>query len=192
MTFIQQLWLIVAGIWIVLEVVVVYKTRVSINDSAPQLKGYRSERLIWLVVVCSVIGAFGFKYLQLVQLPMAYGLRQIIALVFMLMGLAIRFYAIKSLGRFFSTTVVIQTEHLLVAHGLYQYIRHPAYTGLLLSFFATGIAMGDILALLMLVLPLGFFLKQRICVEEAILVSYFGKDYVDYSVRTKKLIPWLY
>ena len=80
----------------------------------------------------------------------------------------------------------------MINHGLYHYIRHPAYTGLVLSFFATGIAMGDFLALLVLVLPLLYVLKKRISVEEVILIRYFGKDYLDYAVRTKKLIPWLY
>ena len=107
-------------------------------------------------------------------------------------GLMIRFSAIITLGRFFSTKAVIQPEHLLINHGLYHYIRHPAYTGLVLSFFATGIAMGDFLALLVLVLPLLYVLKKRISVEEVILIRYFGKDYLDYAVRTKKLIPWLY
>ncbi len=192
MTFIQQLWLILAGIWTVLEILVGYKTRVSFHDSVPQLKNYQKEHLIWLVVVISIIGAFGFKHLQLVQLPMSYGVRQIIALIMMSIGLMIRFYAIKRLGRFFSTTVVIQNEHALITHGLYQFIRHPAYTGLLISFFAIGVAMGDILAILILVLPLGLFLKQRISVEEDILIGHFGKDYLEYAVRTKKLIPWLY
>ena len=192
MTFIQQLWLILAGIWIVLEVAVVYKTRVSVDDSFSLVNSYRSDRLIWLAVVFSIIGAFVFKQLQLAQFPISYGLRQIMALVLMSMGLMIRFCAIKSLGRFFSTTVVIQTEHLLIDHGLYHYIRHPAYTGLLLSFFATGIAMGDFLAMLVLLRPITYVLYQRISVEEALLISYFGKNYQNYAVRTKKLIPGLY
>ena len=190
MTFIQELWLMLASTWIVLELIIIYKTRVS-GDGTGQ-RGYRSEKLIWWVVVLSIIGAFGFKQLHLVQIPINYDLRQLVSFVLMSIGLLVRFSAVNSLGRFFSTTAVIQTEHLLIEHGLYHFIRHPAYTGLLLSFFATGIAMGDFLALLVLLLPISYVLNQRISVEETLLISYFGKSYQSYMLRTKKLIPGLY
>ena len=190
MTFIQELWLMLASTWIVLELIIIYKTRMS-GDGTGQ-RGYRSEKLIWWVVVFSIVGAFGFKQLHLVQIPINYDLRQLVSFVLMSIGLLVRFSAVKSLGRFFSTTAVIQTEHLLIEHGLYHFIRHPAYTGLLLSFFATGIAMGDFLALLVLLLPIAYVLNQRISVEETLLISYFGKSYQSYMLRTKKLIPGLY
>ena len=131
MTFIQELWLMLASTWIALELIIIYKTRVS-GDGTGQ-PGYRSEKLIWWVVVFSISVAFGFKQLHLVQIPINYDSRQIMSFGLMSIGLLVRFSAVKSLGRFFSTTAVIQTEHLLIDHGLYHYIRHPASTQIFLT-----------------------------------------------------------
>lgn len=191
MTPIQQLWLLLGSSWAMLEMAIVYKTRLPCNR--PDRQKYRSEQLIWLVVIASLILALGVKQLHLLVLPMAYLPRQAIALGLLTIGLGLRFYAVISLGRFFSTTAMTQSRHVLIDHGPYQVIRHPAYTGLFISFFAAGLAMGDLLAIMLLLGPLTYVLNQRILVEEQGLIEHFGqKTYGDYCYRTKKLIPWLY
>lgn len=190
MTSIQQLWLLLGSSWAMLEIAIVYKTRLPCNRSDRQK--YRSEKLIWVVVIASLMVALGFKQLHLAALPFAYFQRQGIALFLLSIGLALRFYGVLSLGRFFSTTAVTQSQHVLIDHGPYHFIRHPTYTGLLISFFAAGLAMGDMLAILSLLCPVTYVLNQRIRVEEQGLIEHFGQAYCDYSYRTKKLIPWLY
>ncbi|MDZ4151094.1 isoprenylcysteine carboxylmethyltransferase family protein, partial [Methylicorpusculum sp.] len=106
--------------------------------------------------------------------------------------LALRASALLNLGRFFSTTVITHSEHQLIETGPYRWLRHPAYTGLLISFFAAGLAMGDMLALLVLLAPITFVLYQRIQIEEQWLLGHFGEAYTLYCLRTKALIPWLY
>ncbi|MDP1666278.1 MAG: isoprenylcysteine carboxylmethyltransferase family protein [Methylobacter sp.] len=190
MTSIQHLWLLLGSSWAMLEMAIVYKTRLPCNRSDEQK--YRSEQLIWGVVVASLSVALGFKQLHLAVLPLAYFQRQGIALILFTIGLALRFYAVLSLGRFFSTTAMTQSQHVLIDHGPYHFIRHPAYTGLLISFFAAGLAMGDLLAILSLLCPVTYVLNQRIRVEEQGLIDHFGQVYCDYCERTRKLIPWLY
>lgn len=95
-------------------------------------------------------------------------------------------------GLFFTTQVSIQTTHRLFNKGPYRYIRHPSYTGLILSFSGAGIAMGDFLSLFILLIPLIYILIKRINIEEPLLQRHFGKDYAHYCQRTKKLIPGLY
>lgn len=190
MTSIQHLWLLLGSSWAILEMAVAYKTRLPCNRSDEQK--FRSEKLIWVVVIVSLIVALGFKQLHLAVLPIDYFQRQGIALLLLTIGLALRFYAVLSLGRFFSTTAMTQPQHILIEHGPYHFIRHPAYTGLLLGFFAAGLAMGDLLAVLFLLCPVTYVLTQRIRVEEQGLVDHFGQVYCDYCYRTKKLIPWLY
>lgn len=186
MTFIQLLWLLLGSSWAIVEFNIARKTRVPCSET------YRSEKRIWLVVVIALSVALLFKQWQLLKLPIAYLPRQAIALIILSLGLALRFHAIWVLGRFFSTTATTQHQHSLIEKGAYQFIRHPAYTGLLISFFAAGFAMGDLLAMLCLVCPIAYVLNQRIETEEQLLTDYFGQLYYDYSQRTKKLIPWLY
>jgi protein-S-isoprenylcysteine O-methyltransferase Ste14 len=190
MTPIQLFWLILGTTWAAIEIVIAIKTRVQFTTTA-QFE-YRSERLIWLVVTIALIAALLLKQQHFMTLPIAVFNRQIIAIVFFIAGIVLRCYAVFSLGQFFSTTVITQDSHILIEHGPYQWIRHPAYTGLLSSFFAAGIAMGDILALLGLVCPIAYVLSQRIDIEEQWLREHFGTVYNDYCLRTKKLIPLLY
>ncbi|MCK9634679.1 isoprenylcysteine carboxylmethyltransferase family protein [Methylobacter sp. Wu8] len=190
MTSIQQLWLLLGGSWAMLEMAIVYKTRLPCRRSDRQK--YRSEKLIWVVVIASLIAALAFKQLHLAVLPIDYFQRQAVALILLTIGLTVRFYAVLSLGRFFSTTATTQSEHVLIDRGPYHLIRHPAYTGLLIGFFSAGLAMGDLIAILSLLCPVAYVLNQRIRVEEQVLIEHFGPVYDDYRFRTKKLIPWLY
>ena len=190
MTFIQQLWFLLGASWMILEIIIVLKTRVACI--AMDQQKYRSEVLIWVVVMAALGVALTFKYMHFMELPIDYLQRQYIAFVLLSLGLGLRFFAVSSLGRFFSTTAMTQHEHALIEKGPYHFIRHPAYTGLLISFFAAGLAMGDGLALLSLFCPVAYVLKQRIRIEEQGLLEYFGPVYYDYICRTKKLIPWLY
>jgi len=190
MTSIQLFWLILGTTWAAIEIAIATKTRVQFT-STTQLE-YRSESLIWLVVVIALVAALWLKQQHLVTLPIAIFNRQIIAMVFFITGIVLRCYAVFSLGEFFSTTVITQDSHILIEKGPYRVIRHPAYTGLLSSFFAAGIAMGDGLALLILICPIAYVLSQRIRIEEQWLSKHFGNIYNDYCLRTKKLIPWLY
>lgn len=185
----QILWLILACIWAIVEIAIVVKTR-TLDESKPA--AFRSAKWIWWAIIASLLMALAFKRLQLVPIPLDYQLRQIIALFIFSFGLALRFYAIASLGRFFTTTAMVQDQHQFINHGPYSIIRHPAYSGLLISFFAAGLAMGDGLALLSLCAPLAYVLAKRIQYEESLLVGYFGQVYYDYCQCTKKLIPWVY
>lgn len=189
MTSIQILWLLLGSSWTLLEISIAVKTRVPCLGNQQK---YRSEKLIWLVVIVAVLSALGFKQLQLMKLPIPYLPRQWLALLVFSLGLGLRFHAIFSLGRFFSTTAVTQHQHVLIEQGAYRWIRHPAYTGLLISFLAAGLAMGDVLALTVLLCPIAYVLNQRIAVEEHLLIEHFGQLYYDYCLHTKKLIPWLY
>lgn len=190
MTTIQLFWLNLGASWAAIEIVIALKTRVKFT-AIGHLE-YRSERLIWLVVAVALCSALWVKQMHLAVLPIAIYYRQPIAILLFISGLALRCYAVLSLGKFFSTSVVTIEQHVLVERGPYRFIRHPAYTGLFISFFAAGFAMGDALALLALIIPITYVLTQRILIEEQWLTDHFGKNYHDYSLRTKKLLPWIY
>ncbi len=71
-------------------------------------------------------------------------------------------------------------------------MRHPSYTGILLIFVAMGLATRNWLGLGIIVLLPTAALLYRIHVEEAALTGAFGKEYAEYSQRTKRLIPGIY
>jgi protein-S-isoprenylcysteine O-methyltransferase Ste14 len=113
-------------------------------------------------------------------------------LVIMWAGLALRAWAIHHLGGLFRAVVVIQRDHRLVTTGPYRYLRHPSYTGALVAALGFGVALGHWTSMLVLVVGWMAGIAYRIRVEEAALRGAFGRDYDEYSARTRRLIPKLY
>lgn len=107
-------------------------------------------------------------------------------------GLALRWYSMAWLGRLFTYDVAIAADHRVVDTGPYRLIRHPAYTGSLMTFAGLGVYGGNMLSLLVLLAPIVLAFLHRIAVEEAALESALGRRYVDYAARTRRLIPFVY
>jgi protein-S-isoprenylcysteine O-methyltransferase Ste14 len=115
--------------------------------------------------------------------PLAMGL------VIFALGLVLRGWAVHELGRFFKFTVVVQPDHQVIDTGPYRLIRHPSYTGLLMTALGVGIALGTWLSIPAVVLPplIGFSLRIRH--EERVLAAELGEPYRAYMQRTHRLIP---
>ena len=110
----------------------------------------------------------------------------------MLLGFAIRVWAVSVLGSSFRTTVETHRDQKVTKEGPYRLVRHPSYTGLLLLCTGSGIATRNWLSLIVsIVLPLAA-LVYRIRVEEEMLATSLGAEYQEYRKRTKRLIPGLW
>ena len=107
----------------------------------------------------------------------------------LVLGVAVRTWAILTLGRLFKFVVVIQDGHHVVDSGPYRFVRHPSYTGGLLALVGAGIGLGNWISILAAAgVPL-LAIMIRIAVEEARLTRDLGDDYRSYASRTKRLIP---
>ena len=87
--------------------------------------------------------------------------------------------------------VEIATGHELIERGMYRVIRHPSYTGLLLSFLGLGFAFRNWISLAVVMTVTFLALSYRVRVEEAALIEHFGDRYREYMKRTKRFIPGL-
>lgn len=114
------------------------------------------------------------------------------ALVMLASGLAVRWAAVFSLGASFSTNVAIHATQKLRATGLFRWVRHPSYTGMLIIFTAVGLYERNWLSLTVLIIFPTAALLYRIHVEEMALKEAFGNQYVEYQRRTRCLIPLIY
>ena len=95
------------------------------------------------------------------------------------------------LGTLWSGSVTAKADHRIVDTGPYALVRHPIYTGLLLSAFATAALYGTALAVLgALLILLGFWIKARL--EERFLRAELGAEAYDaYASRVGMLVPGL-
>lgn len=117
---------------------------------------------------------------------------QIAGLAFLCIGMVIRFSAMRTLGRFFTSVVTVCSDHQIISTGLYKYMRHPSYTGALLAHLGLGLAFGSWGSLSLSVLPFLVAAWYRIRVEEEVLVNSFGADYSRYASKTSRLIPKIF
>ena len=76
----------------------------------------------------------------------------------------------------------------LVVTGVYSFVRHPIYGGLILAAFGWAISQASIVAVALAV-ALAAFLLVKSMREEAWLEQRFP-DYAAYRARTRRLIPW--
>jgi protein-S-isoprenylcysteine O-methyltransferase len=113
-------------------------------------------------------------------------------MIVMIAGQLLRWWSIATLGRLFTVNVAIREGHQLIDSGPYRYIRHPAYTAILLFHVGAGLCLCNALSLIALTVPTTLVLLNRIRVEEDVLLSGLGDRYRGYMTRTKRLIPGLY
>jgi protein-S-isoprenylcysteine O-methyltransferase len=189
------MWLHVIGktlywAWIVTEVLVLVVTRTRRGGGEVRDRG--SLIVLWVVIFGSMsVGSWVGATYQ----PTAFHTGQwfrYVCLFLLALGLAIRWTAIYTLGKTFSANVAIHATQRLNQSGLFRWMRHPSYTGILLIFLAVGLDTRNWLGLgIIVLLPLAALL-YRIHVEEAALTGAFGTEYVEYSRRTKRLIPGIY
>lgn len=107
-------------------------------------------------------------------------------------GMALRLWSIRTLGRYFSTQLVVQGEHQLITAGPYRFLRNPSYTGGLITMSGLGISLGNGISLAILLLTgLGVYV-WRIRTEEKMLAGAFGERYQEYKKRTWALIPFVW
>jgi len=106
-------------------------------------------------------------------------------------GMALRFYAIAVLGAFFTTTVAIAPEQPVIEAGPYRIIRHPSYTGFLITLLGLGLSLTNWLSMLVIMGCALLGVSYRIHVEEHVLKAQLGQRYQEYMRRTKRLIPFV-
>jgi protein-S-isoprenylcysteine O-methyltransferase Ste14 len=115
-----------------------------------------------------------------------------LGIILILVGIALRWYAIYTLGRFFTRDVATQAGQVVIQTGPYRLIRHPSYAGLLIAMFGLGLALTNWASLIALVVITTIGFLFRISIEERALVEALGEPYRHYMQRTRRLIPFIW
>ncbi len=115
----------------------------------------------------------------------------VLALCLMWTGIALRQWAVWVLGRFFTVVVRVADDQHVVDRGPFAWVRHPSYTGLVLTLAGVGISIGNWLSLVALVVLSTTGLLVRIRVEEEALMSTLP-GYPEYARGRARLVPGLW
>ncbi len=79
----------------------------------------------------------------------------------------------------------------MINNGPYQLVRYLSYTGLFLTLVGLGLAVQSWGAILVFLLVFSCALAYRIHIEEKVLISNLGNDYIEYMKKTKRIIPYI-
>jgi protein-S-isoprenylcysteine O-methyltransferase Ste14 len=183
-------WTWLYSAWIASEVLIAIATRTRRGGGEVRDRG--TQVLLWIVIIGSITAVRWTT--DAVAAPIfgrAHWLR-VAGLLLLAAGLAIRWAAILNLGSAFSANVAIRKAQRVRTTGLYRYVRHPSYLGLVLIFLAIGIYSRNWIGLAIAVVPPALALLYRIRVEERALREAFGEEYIAYSRTTKRLLPGIY
>jgi protein-S-isoprenylcysteine O-methyltransferase Ste14 len=113
-----------------------------------------------------------------------------IGFVLAVAGLAFTVLARRHLATNWSGEVTLKVDHELITSGPYGWVRHPIYTGLLLGFVGSALALGEWRGIVAVVL-VGLALWRKLRMEERGMRQLFGQRYVDYEQRVPALVPFV-
>ena len=95
------------------------------------------------------------------------------------------------LGIVNSVRLRVVEKQRLVKEGVYGHIRHPLYLGEILRNTGFALAASSLYGQILMILG-NSMLLFRIRIEEKMLVEEFEEEYIEYMLRTKKIIPYIY
>jgi len=181
--------LIISFLWLISEISLAFLKR---SSRAGKDLDKSSLRILWITILVSIAVGIYMAKSGIGRINIYVRETYFTGLFFILAGLLLRWIAIFQLRKYFTVNVSIREDHQLIQIGLYRYLRHPSYSGSLLSFLGLALVFNNWLTFLIIFLPILFAFLYRISVEEAELQKSFGENYLAYAQRTKKLIPGIY
>ena len=179
---------ILLGVWVLGELWIRVRSHLNRRGSRPVDQGSM------LVVIALAATGVGGAFVLAGNVPgaaIAHGRWAlfVVGLVLMGGGIAIRQWAVAVLGRFFTIDVRVQPGQAVVDSGPYRWVRHPSYTGLIMTFVGIGLALGNWAALAVVAVVPTAGLLVRIRVEERALLESLGEPYRRFAASRPHLFP---
>lgn len=102
-------------------------------------------------------------------------------LVVFIFGTVVRFWSYYTLGKYFTFEIQVQKDQTIISSGPYRYFAHPGYVGQFLMFMSSLLfyAIHPFLNVPFLCY-ICYRFYHRIKEEEVMLITHFGKKYMDY------------
>jgi protein-S-isoprenylcysteine O-methyltransferase Ste14 len=181
-------WVIFYG-WLAAEIWIGYRRRRLPTGAIDHDSGSKAWLIgsIWATAALGIGSAFAFPDAAITAArPEVF----VAGLILMVAGLALRWYSIRVLGTSFTCEVTTRPGQEVVQSGPYRWVRHPSYTGGLITVLGLLLCCVNLVSLAALAVAVAGY-AYRIRVEERALATNLGPAYIDYMLRTKRLIPFV-
>jgi protein-S-isoprenylcysteine O-methyltransferase Ste14 len=188
-----SIFLVACSIWIIPEMIGAFRQTAKASRKEASVKDRGSMGILiglqWIGLALNfLLGAF---------LPAAAISWQrtglfLLGVAAILLGVSLRWYAIWTLGNYFTRDVAVSADQKIVQNGPYRSIRHPAYSGTFLTMLGVGLTMTNWAALVTLLTCVFLGHMYRIHVEEEALMQTIGQPYITYMRHTWRIIPLVF
>jgi protein-S-isoprenylcysteine O-methyltransferase Ste14 len=115
----------------------------------------------------------------------------VVGTAFAIMGVAFAIWSRQLLRNNWSGEIAIMEGQRLIHSGPYAIVRHPIYTGMLLTLLGTMLVAATVGSVLGFVLAI-ISLWPKAHMEEQFLMAEFRELYINYQHKVKFLIPFIY
>lgn len=149
---------------------------------------YTSKGIGFVIIQVLLFVAFLFN-VQVGEISFPSGITKLGVVLFNV-GVIIIIVSLIQLNRNLSPFPIPKENGALIQNGLYSMIRHPIYTGILITFLGSSIRKDSFYKLsITALLFLLFYFKSKY--EERLLIDEFD-EYKTYIKKTKRFIPFLF
>jgi protein-S-isoprenylcysteine O-methyltransferase Ste14 len=178
-----RLWTVLAVVWLVARIGI---KKAKQRESSSEFVLHAIPVLVGFVLLFAK-GNWGWlNYRGLPDVPAIW----MTGLALTMLGIGISIWARLTLGRNWSSVVTLKQGHELIRTGLYRWIRHPIYTGLLLAMFGTAMCKGHLRGWIgVAIVAATFYFKARR--EERFLRQEFGAGFEEHARQTGMFLPKL-
>lgn len=192
MSFLASKWLILIGGLVILGHQLWLHFQYA--DQKPVQKPNTWQQFLSLLTVGLGITAVGMLVFDVGHMPfirngMGAVVRAIGALLF-ISGVGVRIWSLNSLQENYAPDLRIKSGMKLIRSGAYAWLRHPFYLSVFSLAFGAGLALENWIVLIF-ALGLVPVVRQRIRLEEDMLLEYFQEEYRHYRERVPMLFPGL-
>lgn len=148
-------------------------------------------QIIWSVYAVQLAAILEATYLRYPR-SVEWDATAVIALAAAALGLALRTWAVLTMGKFFTMHISVEQGQRIVRSGPYAMVRHPSYLGAFVLYLSTTVFLHAWFSAIAaaVVLPCAFL--RRVYREEKALKEKFGAEYESYCTGVKRLLPGIW
>ena len=166
---------------------IIFESRISIKekDKGNKTSDHGTLEFYAISQACTFLSALWVKTVWLSP-----NFIHFLGVLIFLSGIFIRYWAITTLGNYYSHIVRKVHDHIIIETGPYKLIRHPAYLGMIIGHLGIVLYFFNLITLLIFIFAFIPAVILRIFVEEKTLFKIGG--YSNYAENRKRLIPLIW
>jgi methyltransferase len=160
----------VAAAVVVFAFMAVEARRAARNERAPRaLGGIEPPGDVYAWMQVAYPGAFAAMFAEAAMRHVPTPSLAIAGGIVFTLAKVVKWWAILTLGRFWTFRVIVVPDATLVSRGPYRFLRHPNYVGVIGELVGVGLLTGAVVAGPVATILFAMLIRRRIAVEERAL-----------------------